>query len=168
MSDLTSTFKEAMSRFATGVTIVTTKDGETVHGLTASAFCSLSLEPPLVLVCVARTIRSHDMIARAGNFAVNILNATQRPLGERFAGLIPDVEDRFEGLTYTSAVTGAPILPDVLAWVDCRVWAAYDGGDHTIFVGEVLAAGVNDPLQAPLLYFHRHWAELGLPGEEGN
>lgn len=158
-------FKEAMSRFATGVTIVTTKDGDVVHGFTANAFCSVSLEPPLVLVCVARTIRSHDMIGRSGVFAVNILNADQRHLAERFAGLVPDTEDRFEGLTYTVAQTGSPILPDTLAWVDCRVWAAYDGGDHTIYVGEVMDMGVNGD-RPPLLYFRRQWAQLGTRGDK--
>ncbi len=165
MSVSIDTFKEAMSRFASGVTVVTTREGDTVHGFTASAFCSVSLEPPLVLVCVARTIRSHDMMARSGIFAVNILNANQRHLGERFAGLVPDVQDRFADLAYETATTGSPILPDVLAWLDCRVWASYDGGDHTIFVGEVVDAGVNE-MRPPLLYFHRQWAQIG-PSERG-
>lgn len=160
MSSLVQTFKDAMSHFATGVTIVTTSDGTDTHGLTANAVCSVSLDPLLVLVCVERTLRSHELIERSGVFAVNILTLEHRPLAERFAGMVPDVEDRFEGITYRTAETGSPILPGVLAWLDCRVWAAYDGGDHTIFVGEVVDADVPDEGE-PLLYCRRNWSRLG-------
>lgn len=164
MSSLVETFKDAMSQFATGVTIVTTRADDEIHGLTANAVTSVSLDPLLVLVCVEKTLHSHELMQQSGVFAVNILNVTQRPLAERFAGMIPDVEDRFEGLTYHSADTGSPILPDVLAWLDCRVWATYDGGDHTIFIGEVVAA---DSLgtHEPLLYCRRTWAHLGSPDQ---
>lgn len=160
MSSLVETFKEAMSQFATGVTIVTTRDGEEIHGLTANAVSSVSLDPLLVLVCVEKTLYSHELMHQSGVFAVNILNVNQRTLAERFAGLIPDVEDRFAGVSYISADTGSPILADTLAWLDCRVWASYDGGDHTIFVGEVIAADVPDEHE-PLLYCRRNWARLG-------
>lgn len=160
MSSLVETFKDAMSQFATGVTIVTTRDGDVIHGLTANAVTSVSLDPLLVLVCVENTLRSHELMTRSGVFAVNILNVDQRRLAERFAGLIPDVDDRFEGLDYDTAETGSPILPDVLAWLDCRVWNTYDGGDHTIFVGEIIA-GDAPAGHEPLLYCRRNWARLG-------
>lgn len=158
-----STFKHAMSHFATGVTIVTTRSGDTVHGMTANAFCSVSLTPPLVLVSIAKGLRSHGLITAAGIFAVNLLSLGQMALAERFAGRVPEMEDRFSGLDYGSAETGSPILPESLAWVDCRLWATYDGGDHTLFLGEVLAGEVLAP-QPPLLYYQSRWSQLAAEG----
>jgi flavin reductase (DIM6/NTAB) family NADH-FMN oxidoreductase RutF len=157
------TFKTAMSRFATGVTVVTTRHGDIVHGMTVNAFCSVSLEPLLVLVSIAKPLRSHSLINESGVFAVNILSLDQMEYGERFAGRIPDTEDRFAGIPYTTGVTGSPLLPGSLAWVDCRVWARYDGGDHTLFVGEVLDGAISDKGE-PLLYYSSRWSQLALEG----
>jgi flavin reductase (DIM6/NTAB) family NADH-FMN oxidoreductase RutF len=148
-------FKQAMSQFASGVTVVTTVHEGRRHGLTASAFTSLSLDPPLVLVCIGRRLKTHDLIAEAGVFAVNVLGAHQLELGKRFAGLTP-VKDRFQGLVTATAETGSPLLPDVLAWVDCRVRNVHEGGDHSIFVGEVVALSAAEA-GAPLLYHNRVW-----------
>jgi flavin reductase (DIM6/NTAB) family NADH-FMN oxidoreductase RutF len=153
------TFKKAMSRFASGVTVVTTQYRGEKHGMTASSFCSVSLDPPLVLVCIAKHVRSHEFIKKSGVFAVNILGADQLDWGMRFAGLKPEIKDRFNGINYTSAVTCSPILPGTLGWVDCEVHQAYAGGDHTIFVGEVVAGDVSEKSQ-PLLYYNRVWREL--------
>lgn len=162
-------FKRAMSQFATGVTIVTTRDGDDVHGMTANAFSSVSLDPMLVLVCIAKPLRTHEMIQKSGIFAVNILALSQREVAERFAGMVPGVEDRFEGIAYQTATTGAPVFDEALAWVDCRLWATYDGGDHTIFVGEVVDGAVlNDGTREPLLYFNRRWAHLGPVEQQGS
>ena len=153
-------FKDTLSRWASGVTVVTTlTGGETPVGMTASAFSSVSLEPPLVLVCVAKSAFSHSAITETGAFAVHILAADQVNWGMRFAGMIKDLEDRFEGLTVTRAETGCPILPAAAGWADCMLKHAYDGGDHTIFVGEVLAAHAGDPVE-PLLYYDRNWRGL--------
>lgn len=149
-------FKRAMGQFASGVTVVTTVHGETPIGVTASSFTSLSLEPPLVLVSLSKRLFTHNVIAESGCFAVNVLSAHQLELGMRFAGMKPEITDRFAGLKTTTAVTGSPLLPDSLAWVDCQVWAMYDGGDHTIFVGEVRALSVSE-LDMPLLYHNRLW-----------
>ena len=149
-------FKRAMAQFASGVTVVTTRYGETPIGITASSFTSLSLEPPLVLVSLSKKLFTHNAIAESGFFAVNVLSAHQLELGMRFAGMRPQLPDRFAGLTTYQASTGAPLLPDSLAWVDCTVWAMYDGGDHTIFVGEVQDLSVSD-LDTPLLYHNRLW-----------
>ncbi len=149
-------FKRAMSQFASGVTVVTTRHGETPIGITASSFTSLSLEPPLVLVSLNKRLFTHNVIAESGYFAVNVLSARQLDLGMRFAGMKPEIKDRFDGLNVTTAATGAPLLPDSLAWVDCTVWAMYDGGDHTIFVGEVKDLAVSD-FDIPLLYHNRLW-----------
>jgi hydroxymethylglutaryl-CoA lyase len=149
-------FKRAMSQFASGVTVVTTKHGETPIGITASSFSSLSLDPPLVMVNLNKKLFTHNVIAESGFFAVNVLSARQLDLGMRFAGMKPEIKDRFAGLNVTTAATGAPLLPDSLAWVDCSVWAMYDGGDHTIFVGEVRDLAVSD-FDMPLLYHNRLW-----------
>jgi flavin reductase (DIM6/NTAB) family NADH-FMN oxidoreductase RutF len=149
-------FKQAMSQFASGVTVVTTLHEGKRYGLTASSFSSLSLDPPLVLVCLARKTTAHGVIEKSGVFAVNVLAAQQLEFGMRFAGLLPGVQDRFQGVLTTSAVTGSPLLPGVMSWVDCKLWSRYDGGDHSIFVGEVvdLAATAAD---TPLLYHNRLW-----------
>jgi flavin reductase (DIM6/NTAB) family NADH-FMN oxidoreductase RutF len=119
---------------------------------------SLSLEPPQILICVARKLYTHAAILESGVFVVNILNVEQVEWGMRFAGMIPENGDRFEDIDFDTATTGCAILPGVLGWLDCTVRQAYDGGDHTIFVGEVVAAGFeNGP---PLLYFNRHWRQL--------
>jgi flavin reductase (DIM6/NTAB) family NADH-FMN oxidoreductase RutF len=149
-------FRQAMSQFASGVTVVTTVHEGKRYGLTASSFSSLSLDPPLVLVCLARKTKAHGVIEKSGVFAVNVLAAQQLEFGMRFAGLLPGFADRFQGIETTSAVTGSPLLPGVMSWVDCKLWSRYDGGDHSIFVGEVvdLAATAAD---TPLLYHNRLW-----------
>lgn len=149
-------FKRALAQLASGVTVVTTRFNGQPVGMTASSFSSLSLEPPLVLVSINKKLFTHNAITESGCFAVNVLSAQQRDLGLRFAGMLPQVTDRFAGLETFEAVTGAPLLPSTLAWVDCTVWASYDGGDHTIFVGEVQAVDVSE-LDVPLLYHNRLW-----------
>jgi flavin reductase (DIM6/NTAB) family NADH-FMN oxidoreductase RutF len=152
-------FKSALAHWTSGVTVVTTCEGNKPIGITASSLTSVSLEPPRVLICVAKRLNTHGVIERSRIFAVNILAVEQLAWGMRFAGLIHELEDRFAGIDWTTAVTGSPILPGVLAWLDCRLAHAYDGGDHTIFVGEVEEARV-DPKREPLLYYSRHWRQL--------
>ena len=150
-------FKEAMSHFASSVTVVTTRDGDKVHGLTASSFSSLSINPLLILFSLAKHIYSHDMLQRTGIFAVNILGQQQQQIAECFAGRVPGLLDRFANVPYRVVATGSPILLDAIAWMDCKLWTTYDGGDHTIFVGEVLDGDVSGE-QLPLLYYRRRWA----------
>lgn len=145
-----------MGLYASGVTVVTTLSGGVSVGLTASSFASLSLDPPLVLVCLAKKLYTHRAIEESGFFAVNILGSHQLDLGLRFAGMKPDVSDRFAGLEIGKGPTGAPLLTGSLASVDCRLWNRYDGGDHSIFVGEVQAI-VTSSLESPLLYHDRLW-----------
>ena len=152
-------FKNALAHWATGVTVVTTLvDGRPV-GITANSLTSVSLSPPQILICVARKLFTHGAILGSGMFGVNILARDQLAWGMRFAGMIPEAEDRFAGIDWRTAVTGSPILPGVLAWLDCRLSHSYDGDDHSIFVGEVVAAG-NREEPAPLLYFNRNWRQL--------
>lgn len=142
-------FKDALRRWPSGVTIVTSRAGDRIHGMTVSAFSSVSLDPPLVLVCADKTSITHQLVAEAGVFAVNVLAAGQEALSNRFASK-KDEHRRFEGLTWKVAKTGAPILPDVMMSLDCRVVAAHDAGDHVIYVGAVEEAEVRDT--EPLVY----------------
>jgi flavin reductase (DIM6/NTAB) family NADH-FMN oxidoreductase RutF len=154
-------FRQVMSQFATGITVVTARTGDEIHGLTVNSFCSVSLEPPLVLICVDKTAHSHDLIQQGRNFAVNILDATQETLARRFATNNLSANERFAGINFRAEITGAPILMDSLGWLDCALFAAYPGGDHTIFAGEVLALGPGNGNQ-PLLYFGSEYQKLGL------
>ena len=159
-----TTFRRIVGRFATGVVVVTTVTDEGFHGLTANAFCSVSLEPPLLLVCADRLARGHDRIAQTGAFGVSILSDRQEFLAERFAGRAPLVNARFDGAPYLTAKTGAPLLKEAVAWLDCRLWATYDGGDHSIFVGEVVAAALGDEKAGPLLFYAGRYVHTLLPG----
>ena len=146
-----SQFRRVMGHFAAGVAIVTTsrEDGAPA-GLTVSAVCSVSLEPTLILVCVDRASESHGAIEASGVFAVNVLEEGEGETLARRFGAARGTE-KFVGLAFHAERTGAPVLDAALAWLDCRVRNAYDGGDHTIFVGEVEAAETREG--TPLLYY---------------
>lgn len=155
----TQQYKQILAQWASGVTVITTLNNEKWKGTTASSFSSVSLNPPLILVCIDRKLLTHQLLEQSGVFAVNILNEGQAELGKLFAGMYPDVEDRFAGLDCFTAETGCPIIPTSVGWLDCRIRNMYDGGDHTIFVGEVLAGGT--PYTAePLLYHNRRWGQF--------
>jgi flavin reductase (DIM6/NTAB) family NADH-FMN oxidoreductase RutF len=141
-----------MGHFATGVTILTTALGDELHGMTANAVCSVSLEPRLVLVCVNKQTRTWAVLNKSGVFAFNVLAEEQEHLSRLFADDSTDSEHNLTGLSCRRGVTGAPILKDCLAYVDCRVVATYPGGDHTIFVGMVEDVGVLREGQ-PLIFF---------------
>lgn len=144
-----------MGHFATGVTVVTTKHNDQLYGMTLSSFASLSLRPPLVLICVDRTVNTHAAIAGAGHFAINILEQRQEHLSRRFAS---SETDKFTGVAWSLGEHGLPLLEGVLATVECRLANELPGGDHTIFVGEVLGAQVRAGL--PLLYYRGGYHEL--------
>jgi flavin reductase (DIM6/NTAB) family NADH-FMN oxidoreductase RutF len=144
--------------FANGVTVVTTTHEGQLRGITVSAFASVSLDPPLVLICLANESESKEWIAESGVFAVNILSDEQEFLAERFAARAPIVNARFDGVSYLKAITGSPILDGIVAWYDCRVEAAHDGGDHTIFIGRVETIGFGAEGKQPLVYFANRYA----------
>jgi len=150
-------FRSTMRCFPTGVTIVTTMLDGKPKGFTANAFSSVSAEPPTVLICVNRQGRSHPLIAAAGKFCVNILRVEQRSLARRFAA--KTVADPFAELAYESAATGAPVLGDVLAYLDCEVAEEHSAATHTIFVGTVRACAYRDG--APLGYFDAEYRDFG-------
>jgi flavin reductase (DIM6/NTAB) family NADH-FMN oxidoreductase RutF len=142
-------FRAALSRFPSGVTVVTTKDaGDVLHGITVSAFCSLSLDPPMVLICIEKAAGSHDALAESKAFVVNILSSTQASLSEQFASLLPD---KFLGVSHRPGLNGMPVLESVVASLECSLKQVSDGGDHSIFVGDVENVSFTDG--DPILYF---------------
>jgi flavin reductase (DIM6/NTAB) family NADH-FMN oxidoreductase RutF len=149
-------FRAVLGRFASGVTIVTTVDADGIdHGMTVSAFSSLSLDPPLVLVCIDHKASVWPAFERATHFAINILGSQQEALSRRFSSR--DGE-RFEGVGFTRGTTGVALLDDTLAAVECTVTARLPHGDHSILVGSVDGGSARD-LQ-PLLYFRGGYASL--------
>jgi len=151
-------FKSALRRWASGVTIVTTRAGERFFGMTASAFSSVSLDPPLVLVCIENKAHTLPWIVKSAVFAVNVLADDQQELSNRFA-TEGNESVRFDGLACRSGPTGSPWLPGTVAVLDCRVIAAHDAGDHWIYVGEVQAAEVAAGRE-PLLYYDASYRSL--------
>ena len=154
-------FRDALRLFPAGVTIVTIKSpaAEVVHGLTVSAFASVSPDPPLILVSIDHRASAYPLLEAAGAcFAVNILAQDQMELSNRFAWLKD--EDRFAEGEWDTALTGAPILKDALAWLDCTVYSRFSAGSHTIYIGEVQASGIPRPDGAPLLYWNRGYRRL--------
>jgi flavin reductase (DIM6/NTAB) family NADH-FMN oxidoreductase RutF len=150
-------FRRALSQFASGVTVVTTRgEDNELRGLTVSAFSSLSLDPPMVLICIDKRASIHNHLKEGMRFGVNILAEDQEAISRRFA---TKEADRFNGLDWTEGVTGAPRIGGALAFIECRIAHAYPGGDHTIFVGEVEATAVTQG--NPLAYFRSNYARIG-------
>jgi flavin reductase (DIM6/NTAB) family NADH-FMN oxidoreductase RutF len=149
-------FRSVLGRFPSGVTVVTTKDGDGLdEGMTVSAFCSVSLNPPLVLICIEKNASAYEALTAASGFVVNILAATQEQIARRFS--IVDI-DRFEGVGYSRSQNGFAVLDDVLGVIECAKFAVHDAGDHTIIVGEVEAARAQNG--TPLLYYRGGYAQL--------
>ena len=144
-----------MGHFATGVTVITTRRGEELCWMTANAVASLSLNPPLVLVAVDQRAQMHEHLIEARYFAINILADDQEALSRRFAMRGPK---EWSDLNLTTAVTGAPILDGALAYADCKLAEVLPGGDHHIFIGEIVAGDVREG--RPLLYYHGNYARL--------
>ena len=149
-------FRAVLGRFASGVTIVTAQDANgRDHGMTVSAFCSVSLVPPLVLACIDEATDMHAIIGKASHFGVSILESGQEALSRRFAEL---PAGRFDGIGYTRAESGVILLDDAIAHLDCRVVARHEAGDHLICVGEVAWARCRQ--ERPLLYYRGGYAQL--------
>lgn len=150
-------FRAALSRFASGVTVVTTKDARGIlHGITVSAFCSVSLEPPLVLICIEKITGSHYAFEESNIFVVNILREGQDHLSEHFASQFPN---KFDDIEYRLNAEGIPLLEEALANLECKLQFAHPGGDHSIFVGAVENVTLRDGL--PLIHFQSEYRELG-------
>ncbi len=158
MSVSDSDFRAVLGRFASGVTVVTTMREGTPHGVTVNAFTSLSLNPPLVLICIDTHARIHDILLQTGLFAANILSAEQRDLAACFATRNERRYRDFCDAPYHTAATGAPVFDAALGWVDCRIVNVYPGGDHSVIIGQVEALGGAE--QAPLLYYRGKYRRL--------
>ncbi len=150
--------RAVMRRWATGIALVTATGQEGPHGMTVSSFTSVSLDPPTILIALERNSRTHRCVQESGAFAVSILAEDQRELADRFAGRA-EVNDRFQDVEHRTASTGAPILSSCLAYLDCRVLASQIVASHTVFVGEVIEAGVG-AASPPLVYFDREYRRL--------
>ncbi len=148
-------FRQTMSHFASGVTVVTVEQNGAVHGMTVSSFSSVSLRPPLILICIDTVLSTHTVIAESGRFAVNILEKRQEHLSRRFASR---EGDKFQGVAWHFGQLGLPLLDGALASIECRVHSQLPGGDHSIFVGEVLHTELGEG--APLLYYRSGYHEL--------
>jgi len=153
--------RNTLGSFLTGVTVVTARTpSDELLGFTANSFTSVSLEPPLVLVCLANSSINYDLFKANASFAVNILSDQQRATSNTFAS---PVEDRFAGLEFREEVTGSPIIEDCAAWLDCEMHQAVEGGDHIILIGKVVACGQSD--HGPLGYYKGAYLDLGLAKE---
>lgn len=148
-------FKEAMSHFASGVTVVTTEHEGIRYGMTVASFASLSLHPPLVLVCIEQSVKTHEAIRAAGHFGVSILSHSQTDVSGKFAS---KSDDKFAGVSVRSGKHGLPLIEGASGMLECRVYAEFPGGDHTIFVGEVLDAQTS--ADAPLVYYRSAYREI--------
>jgi len=148
-------FKLAMSHFASGVTIVTTEHDGKPFGMTVAAFSSLSLRPPLVLVCIEKSVRTHEAIAAAGKFAVSILSDGQAEVSNRFASRS---EDKFTGVATRRGESGMPLIDGALCTIECTLREHFPGGDHSIFIGEVVGIATSEG--APLVYYRSGYRQL--------
>ncbi len=167
MTNPSGSLRDTLRLWGSGVSIVTTAhttpDGVTTRaGMTVSAFNSLSLEPPMILVCLNKEATAMHTLDQSNVFAVSILAENQAHLSDRFSGRVPVAShaDRFEGVETYTVHTGSPIIQDALAWLDCRVHQRHDGNTHWIIVGEVLATGQHADIGAPLIYFNRNYHTL--------
>ncbi|RHX84267.1 flavin reductase family protein [Leptospira stimsonii] len=152
-------FKNALSHFPSGVTVITYSHQGKQSGLTVSSFSSLSLNPPFVLFCLQKNIASHDPIRSEGKFVVNILAQGQDSLSNQFASGKTDKHALIEELQCKKGELGLPILPGTLSYIECEVDQFVDGGDHSIVIGRVISAGADDSLR-PLLYYRRNYYSI--------
>ncbi|HET7710420.1 MAG TPA: flavin reductase family protein [Thermoanaerobaculia bacterium] len=155
MSLSESDFKLAMSHFASGVTVVATETDGQKYGMTVASFASLSLRPPLVLVCIEKSVKTHDAIVAARKFGISVLTKDQADLSNRFASRS---DDKFAGVALQDGSLGVPLLADALATIECSLYDQLSGGDHSIFVGQVEA--VTTASHEPLVYYRSAYREI--------
>jgi flavin reductase (DIM6/NTAB) family NADH-FMN oxidoreductase RutF len=160
---VTGDFRAAMRRYPTGVTIVTTVVEGTPKGFTANAFSSVSADPPIVLICVNRSARTHPLISQAGRFCVNVLRLEQRSLAEKFSS--HEHTSPFAGQGYRAGASGSPIFDDSLAYFDCELAEEHTAGTHTIFLGKVVECGSSTHGE-PLGYFDGAYRDFQMTARE--
>ena len=158
--DLQNSLKQAMRIYPQGVTVVTMDTPEGPRGLTVSSFTSVSLEPPLVLISIAKSSGLHDLFGDAKAYAINFLADDQKSVSDRFAGRT-DVKDRFQGIRHSKGPAGSPIIDGARAAIECRAWEVHEGGDHSILIGEVVyAKAINS--KRPLVYYSQQYTTTEL------
>ena len=162
MSVSSEALRTTMRLWSCGVTVVTTADGEVRSGMTASSFTSISIDPPLILVCLHKEAYTTKLVEKAGVFGVSILGEDQAELSAQFAGYteLPEGADRFYNVETFQKETGSPLLTSAIGWLDCKCYGIQDGGTHLIFVGEVLATGRKDDPIWPLVYHNRAYRQF--------
>ena len=162
MSSASEALRLTMRLWTCGVTVVTTRDGEHRTGMTASSFTSISLEPPLVLVCLHKQAHTTQVIEKTGVYGVSMLASEQEELSSQFAGYtkLPEGADRFYNVETFTLKTGSPLLKDAIAWLDCKVYGVHDGGTHLVFIGEVVATDRQDDPVNPLVYHNRAYRQF--------
>lgn len=157
--------REVMRVFPQGVTVVTASGPDGPKGLTVSAFTSISLDPPLVLVSVSKTSALHDIFTRSKRFAVNFLADDQKSVSDRFAGR-HESSDRFDGIGFRQGTTGSPLVPGARAVIECTTWRVYDGGDHSLLIGQVVRAEKLSE-KPPLVYYTQQYTTTERPERAG-
>jgi flavin reductase (DIM6/NTAB) family NADH-FMN oxidoreductase RutF len=157
----------AMRSWVTGVAVASTRLGERQHGMTVNSFTSISIDPPLVIVALAKTTRTYEMLLQSRILGFTILSASQQELSDRFAGRLSDEQDRFAGLATETLVTGAPFIRGGLAFIDCRLRSTVEVGLNELMLADVVAVKAADEADAePLLYYSRAYHSLKDPHRE--
>ncbi len=156
--------RDLMGRFATGVSVVAARQGPLLAGMTANAIASISVDPPIMMASISRRAETHGAIIGSHAFAISVLSRDQRAVADCFAQpTTADKLKRFCDAQWHEAETGSPILEGALAYFDCRLTARHDGGDHTVFLGEIVAAGFREDAE-PLLWYASAYRELAEAG----
>lgn len=156
-------FRSALGRYASGLTVITCRTGERLAGMTCQSFTSVSLDPPLISICLTDGLPTLAAIEEAGSFCVNVLAEDQQELSDRFGRFRPD---RWRGVPWRPGADGHPVLPGCLLWLDCAVHDVVAAGDHRIVLGAVRRLRVGDPSARPLLYFQGDYRSLAGPAPE--
>ena len=164
---LADRLRQARRRWASGVAVVACREGDGVRGATVSAFTVVSLDPPLVLVCLDRDGRMASLVPEQGAFAVSVLERGDEFAAERFAGRAPLPDVLWTGIAHRRTGGGPPVLRDALVWFDCRVTANYDGGDHLIVVGRVEDVGEGGDAEDPLVVYDGAYWRIDRAGSAG-
>ena len=151
--------RHAMRAWTTGVAIVTSIYADQQYGMTVNSFTSISLEPPLICVTLKRLTHTHDLVVKSGMFSVTILTSVQKELSDRFAGKMPDITDRFEGLQTETISLDSPVFKDGMAYFDCNVVSSMPVGENTLFIAEVVDAR-GEGEGEPLVYHNREYWKL--------
>lgn len=159
MTNIAEFVKAFMRKFPQGVTVVAASTDEGPYGMTVSSFTSVSLNPPLVLCSVSRDAESHPKLIRSNSFSVNLLGENQSEISQLFASADMPMTEKFGRVHFKRGATGSPVLEDVVASMECKVWRTYEAGDHTLFLGEVVGGSISSE-GSPLVYHDKQYGGI--------